>query len=132
MPGRSTREAKTSTARSRARSSCIPNAACFLIACPISGLFYMLRNRFYIGEVRYKHEIVVAKRRNPRVGCPRIAQEIAHAFGIDVNKDIVRNRLRQDLAEMTRGVTICGIEGGNWPAARRCVILCPVEYVSTA
>src|SRR2546423_10502626 len=33
--------------------------------------------------------IVEFKRRNPRVGCPRIAQEIAHAFGIDINKDIV-------------------------------------------
>jgi hypothetical protein len=32
--------------------------------------------------------IVEIKRRNPRVGCPRIAQEIAHAFGIDINKDI--------------------------------------------
>src|SRR5436853_4043325 len=34
--------------------------------------------------------IVEFKRRNPRVGCPRIAQEIAHAFGIDIDKDIVR------------------------------------------
>ena len=33
------------------------------------------------------------KRRNPRFGCPRIAQEIAHAFGIDINKDIVRRVL---------------------------------------
>src|SRR6202140_4543366 len=33
------------------------------------------------------------KRPNPRVGCPRIPQEIAHAFGIDINKDIVRRVL---------------------------------------
>ena len=33
------------------------------------------------------------KRRSPRVGCPRIAQEIAHAFGIDIDKDIVRRVL---------------------------------------
>jgi putative transposase len=33
------------------------------------------------------------RRGNPRVGCPRIAQEIAHAFGIDINKDIVRRVL---------------------------------------
>ena len=33
------------------------------------------------------------QRRNPRIGCPRIAQEIAHAFGIDINKDIVRRVL---------------------------------------
>jgi putative transposase len=37
--------------------------------------------------------IVEIKRRNPRIGCPRIAQEIAHAFGIDMNKDIVRRVL---------------------------------------
>ena len=37
--------------------------------------------------------IVEFKRRDPRVGCPRIAQEIAHAFGIDINKDIVRRVL---------------------------------------
>src|SRR3979490_475487 len=34
--------------------------------------------------------IVEFKLRNPGVGCPRIAQEIAHAFGIDIDKDIVR------------------------------------------
>jgi putative transposase len=37
--------------------------------------------------------IVEFKRRNPRGGCPRIAQEIAHAFGIDIDKDIVRRVL---------------------------------------
>ena len=34
--------------------------------------------------------IVAFKRRNPRVGCPRISQQIARAFGIDIDKDIVR------------------------------------------
>jgi putative transposase len=34
--------------------------------------------------------IVEMKRRNPRFGCPRIAQEIAHTFGVDINKDVVR------------------------------------------
>ena len=37
--------------------------------------------------------IVEFKRRNPRIGCPRIAQQIAHAFGIDIDKDIVRRVL---------------------------------------
>jgi putative transposase len=37
--------------------------------------------------------IVEFKRRNPRVGCPHIAQEIARAFGIDIDKDIVRRVL---------------------------------------
>ena len=30
------------------------------------------------------------KRRNPRFGCPRIAQQINRAFGTDVDKDVVR------------------------------------------
>src|ERR1700680_4878814 len=30
--------------------------------------------------------IVEFKRRNPRIGCPRIALEMANAFGIDINK----------------------------------------------
>jgi putative transposase len=34
--------------------------------------------------------IVEMKRRNPRFGCPRIAQQIAYAFGIHVDKDVVR------------------------------------------
>jgi putative transposase len=37
--------------------------------------------------------IVAFKRRNPRTGCPRIAQEIARTFGIDIDKDVVRRVL---------------------------------------
>jgi putative transposase len=37
--------------------------------------------------------IVEMKRRNPRFGCPRIAQQIAHAFGVEINKDLVRRVL---------------------------------------
>jgi putative transposase len=37
--------------------------------------------------------IVAFKRRNPRIGCPRIAQEIARAFGVDIDKDVVRRVL---------------------------------------
>jgi hypothetical protein len=57
--------------------------------------------------------IVEFKRRNPRVGCPRIAQEIAHALGIDIDKDIVRrvqfriyyneNRVHQSLSGSSPG-----------------------------
>jgi hypothetical protein len=35
------------------------------------------------------------KRRNPRFGCPRIAQQIAHASGVDIGKDVVRRILAQ-------------------------------------
>ena len=37
--------------------------------------------------------IVELKRRNPRLGCVRIAQQIAHAFGIELDKDVVRRVL---------------------------------------
>jgi transposase InsO family protein len=33
------------------------------------------------------------KRRNPRFGCPRIAQQINKAFGISIDKDVVRRVL---------------------------------------
>jgi transposase InsO family protein len=37
--------------------------------------------------------IVEMKRRNPRYGCPRIAQQINLAFGLDLDKDTVRRLL---------------------------------------
>lgn len=37
--------------------------------------------------------IVEIKRRNPRYGCPRIAQQISKAFGVDIDKDVVRRAL---------------------------------------
>ena len=33
------------------------------------------------------------KRRNPGWGCPRIAQQIALAFGVEIDKDVVRRVL---------------------------------------
>jgi hypothetical protein len=37
--------------------------------------------------------VVAMKRRNPRRGCPRIAQQIALAFGVEIDKDVVRRIL---------------------------------------
>jgi putative transposase len=37
--------------------------------------------------------IVEMKHRNPTFGCVRIAQQIAHAFGIGIDKDVVRRVL---------------------------------------
>ena len=37
--------------------------------------------------------IVEMKRRNPHYGCPRIAEQIAKAFGIEIDKDVVRRVL---------------------------------------
>ncbi len=39
--------------------------------------------------------IVEMKRRNPKFGCVRIAEQIAHGFGLDVDKDVVRRVLAQ-------------------------------------
>jgi len=33
------------------------------------------------------------KRRNPRFGCVRISQQISHAFGVEIDKDVVRRVL---------------------------------------
>ena len=40
--------------------------------------------------------IVEMKRRNSRFGCPRIAQEINKAFGVDIDKDQVSRYLVKD------------------------------------
>jgi len=37
--------------------------------------------------------VVETKRRNPTWGCPRIAQQIALAFGVEIDKDVVRRIL---------------------------------------
>jgi putative transposase len=37
--------------------------------------------------------VVKMKQRNPNWGCPRIAQQIALAFGVDIDKDVVRRIL---------------------------------------
>jgi putative transposase len=37
--------------------------------------------------------VIDMKQRNPRWGCPRIAEQIALAFGISINKDVVRRIL---------------------------------------
>jgi len=52
--------------------------------------------------------IVEFKRRNTCVGCPRIAQEIVHAFGIDIDKDIVRRVLAKHYRPGA------GTEGPSW------------------
>ena len=37
--------------------------------------------------------VVEMKRRNPSWGCPRIADQITLAFGVDIDKDVVRRIL---------------------------------------
>jgi transposase InsO family protein len=37
--------------------------------------------------------VLEIKRLNPRFGCPRIAQQVSHAFGLEIDKDVVRRIL---------------------------------------
>ena len=53
--------------------------------------------------------IVEMKRRNPRFGCVRIAQQISHAFGLDINKDVVRRVLAKHYRPGD-----CGTNGPSW------------------
>ncbi len=39
------------------------------------------------------HAVVEMKQRNPNWGCPRIAQQIALAFDVPIDKDVVRRIL---------------------------------------
>ena len=39
--------------------------------------------------------VVEMKRRNPRLGCRKIAEQISSAFGVEINKDVVRRILIQ-------------------------------------
>ena len=52
--------------------------------------------------------IVEMKRHNPRFGCVRIAQQISHAFGVQIDKDMVR----RVLARYYRPGS--GTEGPSW------------------
>jgi putative transposase len=39
--------------------------------------------------------VVEMKRRNPRMGCRKIAEQISSSFGLEINKDVVRRILNQ-------------------------------------
>src|ERR1700674_1299122 len=62
-------------------------------------LLFSPRRRGRPGPKGPSKELFVAvleiKRRNPRFGWPRIAQQIAFTFGVEINKDVVRRILAQ-------------------------------------
>jgi putative transposase len=62
--------------------------------------------------------IVDMKRRNLTWGCPRIAQQIALAFGIPINKDVVRRILA---LRFSRNPSRRGRPGSHFSAIRRTV-----------
>jgi hypothetical protein len=55
--------------------------------------------------------ILEIKRLNPRFGCPRIAQQISHAFGFKIDKDVVRRIL------VNHPVPKSGGDGPSWLSA---------------
>src|SRR5437763_4564944 len=65
-----------------------------LVSCKYRLLFSSSSHRRTPGPKGPSAELIAAivemKRRDPRFGCVRIAQQIAHAFGIEIDKDIVR------------------------------------------
>ncbi len=52
--------------------------------------------------------IVEMKRRNPKFGYMRIAQQISHVFGVDLDKDVVRRVLAKHYRPTP------GTEGPSW------------------
>jgi transposase InsO family protein len=52
--------------------------------------------------------VVEMKRRNPRFGCRKIAEQISSAFGVEINKDIVRRILIQHYRPLPGG------DGPSW------------------
>jgi putative transposase len=52
--------------------------------------------------------IVEMKRRNPRFGCMRIAQQISHTFGVQIDKDVVRRVLAKHYRPESGG------DGPSW------------------
>src|SRR5476649_2867986 len=75
-------------------------------------LLFTPRIRQRPGPKRPSKELIATilemKRRNPRFGCPRIAQEIAHAFGVEIDKDVVRRILAQHFRRPS------GSDGPSW------------------
>src|ERR1700687_3617720 len=75
-------------------------------------LLFTPRTRQRPGPKGPSKELIAAilemKRRNPRFRCPRIAQEITHAFGVEIDKDVVRRILARHFRSPP------GNEGPSW------------------
>jgi putative transposase len=75
-------------------------------------LLYSPKKRCHPGPKGPSEELIRAvvemKRRNPRFGCRKIAEQISMAFGIELNKDVVR----RILVRFYRPVS--GDDGPSW------------------
>jgi hypothetical protein len=52
---------------------------------------------------------LLVKRRNPRFGCVRIAHQISHPFGVEIDKDVVRRVVAKHYPPGD-----CGTDGPSW------------------
>jgi putative transposase len=75
-------------------------------------LLYSPRKRRRPGPKGPSRELINAvvemKRRNPRFGCRKIAEQISSAFGIEINKDVVRRILIRHYSPVPGG------DGPSW------------------
>ena len=62
--------------------------------------------------------IIALKRRNPRFGCVRIAQQIARAFGVKIDEDVVRRVLAKHYRPGDSGKTGPSLDGVNYLGRR--------------
>jgi transposase InsO family protein len=76
-------------------------------------LLYSPRRRRRPGPKGPSKELIdaVVKRRNPRFGCRKIAEQIASVFGIEIDKDVVRRILIQHYRPLPGG------DGPSWLTA---------------
>jgi putative transposase len=76
---------------------------------------FSARSRHRPGPKGPSKELIVAvleiKRLNPRFGCPRIAQQLSHAFGLEIDKDVVRRILANHPLPQSGG------KGPSWLSA---------------
>ena len=75
-------------------------------------LLYSPRKRRHPGPKSPSRELIDAvvemKRRNPRFGCRKIGEQMSSAFGIEINKDLVRRILIQHYSPVPGG------DGPSW------------------
>ena len=52
--------------------------------------------------------VIEMKRRNPHFGCRNIAEQIAHTFGIPIDKDVVRRIWRSTIGQSPMAMAFPG------------------------
>jgi len=103
---RSTVSGRTATRQERQSHNCDSKATLARVAASMRRGF-MPRSKGPFAELIAA--IIELKQRNPQFGCVRIALQIAHAFGIEIDKDVVRRVLAKHYRPGDAGTT-----GPSW------------------